>query len=301
MSLSWIPPEPSVPDEHRAGGRVHLRYEDVSQDGRLVLEALPHALSTVWRRLAQVRDVSFGEGVVPILSRVVVEGGEGPVSVHANAEAEGFYHVAHTVGPDGAVDRLVLVMWATVKATLGRTHPPAPPDAGRPLVAGRIFAEHVFTRPFAPPAARKVRALDLGDGRPFVPEARYAFRDPEAATALPEGAAPLDPEPVPDAASTVFGLDHTDSNQHVNSLVYPRLFIEAALRRAHALRRDGSPPLARAMDIAFRKPCFAGEQGRIAARAFVLDDRLGVAGALFADGDAAGARPRCAARLMFDR
>ena len=301
MSLSWIPPEPSVPDDHRARDRVHLRYEDVSQDGRLVIEALPHALGAVWRRLAQTRTVHFGEGVVPILSRVVVEGGGGPVSVNAIAEAEGFYHVAHTVGPDGAVERLILAMWATVLAPLGRTHPPVPADAGRPLIAGRVFAEHVFTRPFAPPAARKVRALDLGDGAPFVPEARYVFRDPEAAAALPEGAVALDAEPVLDDAPTVFGLDHTDSNQHVNSLVYPRLFIEAALRRAHALGRATPPGLARGMEIAFRKPCFAGEQGRIAARAFVLDGRLGVAGGLSASGDAVGARPRCAARLMFDR
>ena len=304
MPVSWIPPEPPVPAEQRARDRVHLRYEDVSQDGHLVVEALPHALGAVWRRLSQARPIAFGDGVVAILSRVVVEGGEGPVSVNAVAEAEGFYHLAHTVGPDGAVDRLVLAMWAQVIAPLGRTHPPTPPDAGRPLVAGRVFAEHVFTRPFAPAATRKVRALDRGDGRLFVPEDRYVFRDAEATGSLPEGATPLDAEPVIDEASTVFGLDHTDSNQHVNSLVYPRLFIEAALRRARVLDaagRGGSPPLARTMDLAFRKPCFAGEQARIASRAFVLDERLGIAGTLNAEGDAAGARPRCAARLLFDR
>lgn len=296
MSLSWIPTEPSVPDNQRARGRVHLRYEDVSQDGRLVLEALPHALGAVWRRLAQTRPVSFGEGVVSILSRVVVEGGEGPVSVHAAAEAEGFYQLAHTVGPDGAVDRLILAMWATVLAPLGRTHPPAPPDAGRPLVAGRVFAEHVLTRPFAPAKERKVLSIDLGDGRPWVPEARYPWRDPTSAASLPEGATPLDAEPTADAASTAFGLDHTDSNQHVNSLVYPRLFIEAGLRRAHALGRPA--PLARGLDIAYRKPCFAGERGRITAQGFLLDGRYGLAGVLGGEGEA---RPRCAARLVFDR
>ena len=47
--------------------------------------------------------------------------------------------------------------------------------------------------------------------------------DPESVGALPEGAVPLDyclrvhPTPI------AFGLAHTDSNQHVNSLVYPHL------------------------------------------------------------------------------
>jgi hypothetical protein len=254
----------------------------------------------VWRHLARERPVSFGAGVVPILSRVVVEGGEGPVSVNGSVEAEGFYHLAHTLGPDGAVDRLVLAMWAQILAPIGRTHPPPPPDAGRTVVAGRVFIEHVFTRPFAGPAERRVRALDLGDGRLFVPEPRYDLRDPEQILTLPDGAAPLDAEPVLDDASTVFGLDHTDSNQHVNSLVYPRLFLEAALRRLDALGRGG-PRLARTSEIAFRKPCFAGDRARVATRAFTWDDRPGVTAVLAAQGDPAGARPRCVARILFDR
>jgi hypothetical protein len=300
MLSSWVPPEPSVPPEQHARGGIHLRYEDVSQSGHVVLAALPHAVVTVWRHLARARMTAFGAGVVPILSRIVMEGGEGPVSVDAAAEAEGFYHLARTVGPDGAVDRLVLAMWARVIAPIGRTHPPQPPDAGRSVVAGRVFVEHVFTRPFAGAAERRVRALDLGDGRTFVPEPRYELRDPEALLSLPEGAAPLHAEPVLDDAPTVFGLDHTDSNQHVNSLVYPRLFLEAALRRLEALGR-GAPRLARAGEIAFRKPCFAGDRARVATRAFTWDDRPGVTAVLAAEGDAADARPRCVARLLFDR
>jgi hypothetical protein len=318
MLPSWIPAEPEVPPEQRGRGRMHLRFEDVSQNGHLVVEALPQALRVIWRALASRRRAAlpgaaargakppelFPPGVLSILSRVITESGDGPISVDAEAEAEGFYHLAHTTGPDGAVDRIILAMWAQVIAPIGRTHPPDPPAAGRPVVAGRVFAEHVFTRPFGPPAERKVRALDLGAG-PFVPEARYAFRPPEATVDLPDGAAPLDAAPVPDEASTLFGLDHSDSNQHVNSLVYPRLFIEAALRRLHALGRSAPPPLVRVMDLAFRKPCFAGERARIASRAFEVagegDVVTGVTGALFGEGDGPGARPRCAARLVFER
>ncbi len=268
----------------------------MSQDGHLVVEAIPQVLGAVWRGLAKTHP-PFPPGLVAILSRVVSEGGEGPIAIAA-AEAEGFYHLAHTVGPDGSVERLVLLMWARVIAPLGRTHLPPPRDAGRSVVAGRVFAEHVFTRPFGPPAERKVRVLDFGAG-PFVPEARYTWQDAESLLALPEGAAPLDPGPVADDATTFFGLDHTDSNQHVNSLVYPRLFTEAALRRLHALGR-GTPRLVRAVDIAFRKPCFAGERARIATRAFAREEGTGITGALTVEGDAPG-RPRCVARLVFDR
>jgi hypothetical protein len=271
----------------------------VSQDGRLVLEALPLALRKVWAHYGQTRPASFGEGVVPILSRVVFEGGEGPVAVNAHVEGEGVYQLAQTVGPDGNVDRLLLLMWGRLIAPIGRTHDPQPPDAGRIVVAGRVFAEHVFTRPFAPAAERKVRALDAG-GRPFVPEARAELAAPETALALPEGAVPLDASPIPDDAPTALGLDHTDSNQHVNSLVYPRLVIEAALRRFHALGRGSSPRLARAIEIAFRKPCFAGERVRVSSRGFAWGDRLGITAAITAEGDPPGGRPRCAARVVFD-
>jgi hypothetical protein len=66
---------------------------------------------------------------------------------------------------------------------------------------------------------------------------------------------------------TAFGLDHTDSNQHVNSLVYPRLFAEAALRRLAELERPRRL-LIRALDIAYRKPSFAGDRVRIHTRLF---------------------------------
>jgi len=301
MPLSLIPEEPVVPPEQHAAGRVFLRYEDVSQGGHLVVEALPNALGEVWRRLLQGRAQQHGSprGAYPILSRVVAESGEGPIAVHAQIEARGFYHLAHTVGADGEVDRILLAMWARAGGPLGRTHGPQPADAGRPIEVGRVFAEHVFTRPFGPPEERKVRALEI-DGERVVPPARYPWQRPEAALELPAGAVALDPEPVLDPSSTVFGLDHTDSNQHVNSLVYPRLFIEAALRRLDAHGLATPPLLARASEIAYRKPCFAGERVRVRVQGFTLDGQPGAACTLLAD-TTAGEKPRCFARILFAR
>jgi acyl-CoA thioesterase FadM len=303
MPPSWLPPEPDVPSDQRAQGRVLLRFEDVSQDGRLLLEALPTALGEIWRGLADRRPRALGRtrGVVPILSRVIVEGGEGPVAVGGPAEAKGLYELSHTVGSDGQIDRIVLGMWAEVTSVAGSTMGPKPADAGRPLVAGHVFAEHVFTRPFGPPGERKVRALEL-DGRTVVPEARYAWREPATLLDLPAGAAPLDAELVADTAPTVIGLDHTDGNQHVNSLIYPRLLLEAALRRFAAHGRSRPPLLSRAAEIAYRKPSFAGEAVRVATRAFTLGADLGVVAVVVADEEAAAplaGKPRVYARMRF--
>lgn len=95
---------------------------------------------------------------------------------------------------------------------------------------------------------------------------------------LPEGACAIDERFVLDPCPITFGLGHTDSNQHVNSLVYPRLLEEAALRRFDALGLE-TRVLARFVDLAFRKPCFAGDRVRIALRADRVGDEVGVVAA----------------------
>jgi hypothetical protein len=124
--------------------------------------------------------------------------------------------------------------------------------------------------------------------------ARYDHLGPLTAMELPAGAVALDEDYFPDATQTCFGLEHSDSNQHVNSLVYPRMFAEAALRRLAELGRSREV-LIRALDIAFRKPSFAGDVVRIHLRMFTFGDRVGAAGYLSADGEA---RPRVCARIL---
>ena len=130
-----------------------------------------------------------------------------------------------------------------------------------------------------------------------MPEHVHAFAPATTAMELPAGATPLDGDYAADEAVTVFGLDHTDSNQHVNSLVYPRMFAEAAFRRLAAAGRSPRRALVRSLDIAYRKPSFAGDRVRIHTRTFQLGDRLGAAGFLV-DADDAARRPRCCARIL---
>src|SRR5258706_14855199 len=80
-------------DRARTVAPVPLRFEDVTQDGRLVLEALPSALGpTVWHGVRDHDKAArscMKHGVVPILTRFVLEGTAGPFSANAPVEAEG--------------------------------------------------------------------------------------------------------------------------------------------------------------------------------------------------------------------
>lgn len=301
--MTFIPNEPDVPITQRGEGPLVVRYEDISQTGKLLLDAMPVVLGpSVWRSLwaHESSKAMQAAGIIPVLSRLVLEGGDGPLSVWSNVSGEGLFQLAHTRGPDGSVERLMINMWCNVYGECGRTHGPRPENAGEKLRAARVFAEHVLTRPFGSKDERKVTRLDIPGVAP-VPEAVYEWRTPESTLALPEGASWLDETFVVDPAPVVFGLDHTDSNQHVNSLVYPRLFVEAALRRAWDHRKRGAL-LARAAELAYRKPSFAGERTRVLARAFARGEELGIAAMLVSEEEAAGpiekAKARCYARLI---
>ncbi len=311
MSATPMPPEPQSPDAERGSGQVALRYEDVAQDGRVMLGAMPQALGeSVWRALLRHHPADAAmraQGVLPILSRLVVVGGDGPCSVDRLLEAHGTYEPACALGPDGDVERLYLNMWARLEGPRARTFDPQPERAGESHLVGRVFGEHVFTRPFAPPDARRVTSLAL-PGLPPRPPRVYAPRTLDAVLAAPADAVPLEPaSTAPDAfaddLTIAFALSHTDSNQHVNSLAYPRLFEDAATRR---LARLGvvRPVLARAVELLYRKPFFAGERARIVLRVFREGPRHLAVGAFYAadavtpDGLAPGARPHCAVRML---
>jgi len=286
------PPMPDLPPEQVATARFELRYEDVAQDGRMMVTALPPAIGwTVWRQLLakhRAGPLLQQRGIVAILTRLAVDGSDDPIRVDRPVESSGGYQIAREAGGD----RLFMNMWVEVQGRRGRLVPPEAP--GEPVVAGRVFAEHIFTRLLAPPDQRKVTRFDV-EGVPE-PTLEYDYAGTRTALELPAGAEPLDDGFLPDETAVCFGLDHTDSNQHVNSLIYPRLFAEATLRR---LCKHGKPRtlLVRNLDIAYRKPSFAGERVRLHVRTFALGDRLGAAGFLVAEGEPLD-RPRCAARIL---
>jgi len=283
-----IPALPPATSFDRDGGvaSLSLRYEDITQDGRLQLHALMPGLgAAVWQSLlanVPAADVFRAQGILPILRRLVLVGEERPVSVHLPLTCEGSLRFAKQEGGE----RLFLNMWLEAKAPIATTLGPSPP-ADAPLDrAGRVFAEHVITRPFAPPGERKVTRLDA-PGVPPLPEAEHAF---DATEALIEGVT------LEDAGDVLFGTMHTDSNQHVNSLVYPRMFEELALRTLATKGVKRGPLLARSLDIRWRKPFFAGERARVVMHLAQREsDSVVVTGAFL--GEAGIAKPHCTVQL----
>jgi len=299
-----IPPPPA--GGPRVTAPVPLRFEDVTQDGRLVLEALPNAVApTLWRGVlagSEAARALRAQGIVPVLTRLRLEGTAGPFSTSAVVEAEASLRFARA--DDG---RFMLDMWADLYGPLGRTYGgrgAAGSRHGERILAGRVLSEHVLTRPFAPSGQRRVTDLDF-PGAPTVTATRPALPPFESIATLPEGARPLEPAPRPDGLPVSFGLVHTDSNHHVNSLVYLRLVEEAALRRFVALGR-GSEWLARTVDIAYRKPCFAGQTIRVVHQAYESGGALGVAAVIVPEAgaaageDVAGVRPHAYVRMGFE-
>src|SRR5262249_45145306 len=107
-----FPDLPDVPESARAEGPMSLRYEDVAQDGRLMLQALPHGLGEVmWAKTLSKAGLAghlYQHGIVPILTRFVFEGLGGPIAVRRPLFGQGGYWLAHTTtagAQGGAVDR----------------------------------------------------------------------------------------------------------------------------------------------------------------------------------------------------
>lgn len=274
MPDSMIPEIPPATSEGQDGGTAVLvpRYEDIAQDGRMQLAGmLPGMGQAVWSGLlGKVPGwrTLRKQGIYPIFHRLVVEGEERSCSTNAPIHVKGAFRLAHE--KDG--ERIFLLIWLDSFAAVGATHSRTPrEDAPRELV-GRMWAEHVFTRPLGAPGERRVTRL-VGEGLPEVPPDAHRFED---ADMLLRETAPLET-----LGEHVFTKMHTDSNRHVNSLVYPRLFEEHLVQR---LARDGVPNaaemLSRGLDIRWRKPFFLGETATLKYR-ILSKDPYTVAGGFF--------------------
>jgi hypothetical protein len=257
-----IPPLPPARGLDQDGGTAEIapRYEDITQDGRLQLASLMPGLgAAIWKGLLSkipAIETFQSQGILPILRRLVLVGEDRPVSVNVPIRYAGSFRFARE--KDG--DRLFANMWLEARAPIASTLGPNPPSSAPYELVGRVFAEHVITRPFAPPAERKVTRLDA-PGVPAIPEDEHTFEPAEALLDTGDGALEY-------AGDVHFGMMHTDSNQHVNSLVYPRAFEELVSRRLvqEAPVPDAHLLLARAIEIRWRRPFFAGEHARVAMR-----------------------------------
>ncbi len=280
-----VPSVPVVPESQRSTASYALRWEDLTQDGRIRLPALVASIGpTIWKPMlahAPLQAALAADGVRSVFTRLVLDAGSARFSLGERLATEGAYQLAHERGPDGAVVRLYLNVWTNVQVASGR--------------APRLFGEHVMTRLLGPPERRRVTALPDGT----VPEAAYRGPAFDTLLSLPEGSEWLEPAILPDPSNIVFGLVHTDVNQHVNSMVYGAFFEEAVLRRLAALGRS-TKVLGRTLEVGFRKPFFAGDTARVALRLFDTGPVAGAVGTFAEPGDSAGTKPSVYLRMRFE-
>ncbi len=280
----------------RAEGELRLRYEDISQEGRIRLEALTSSVGVVWRVIGKepsAREI-YKQGIIAILVRFDIEGTSGPFAVERSLCVTGSSDLGHVVDAAGAVSHLLLDISTELHGPAGRTNLPPPDNAGTTVLAGRVHARHVFTRPFGPPEARKV--LSIGP-ESWVPPARRDWTAASALLELPPGARWLSDAFTLDPVPLVLGSVHTDSNQHVNSLVYPRFFEDAVLRALHEAGRPRTVHAQRT-SVGYRKPAFAGDVLRLAIRLFDAPAGLGAVGAFADAGDRDLAHARVCVRTF---
>ncbi len=282
------PPMPAIEATQSNTEKLYLRYEDITQDARLIPIAIPPALGGLWHTVLVDHPGArnaIKQGVLPILTRMTMVAHDQPIRIDREVEISAGFQLAHDREGD-AISRLFMNVWCELRGVGGRI---GKRGDGELVPAGSLFAEHTFTRLLAPPDQRRVVRLDV-EGYPAIPDARYRAPAPATAQDAPDGARWLD-ELTADPAEQCFTLDQTDSNQHVNSLVYIRLFLEAVNRRlasgGHSLKVK-----TKAIDIAYRKPSFAGDRVRVHLRLYEAGGSLGAAGHIAGD----DGKPRCYVR-----
>jgi hypothetical protein len=265
-----FPPPPELPENDAGEETTALRYDDVTQDGRMRLEASWRPMGRqLWTRPEPSRVLGkLGEGVSTVLARVVMESTEVRVVPRAPMRTRVRFRFEHTANSEGAPNRILFNTW-TESVVTG--------DDDTERLVGRSYGQRVFTRLNPATGDRAITRLD-GFGSGFPPH--RADWDPVLSILeAPAGAELLDPTPRLDSGRVVFGLSHTDGNQHVNFLAYPKFVEQAALGRFVDLG-IGSALMARRVELGYRRPAFAGDVLRIAVQAFRLEDSFGVTAAL---------------------
>ncbi|HMJ16269.1 MAG TPA: hypothetical protein VK524_32875 [Polyangiaceae bacterium] len=297
----FIPEEPDVPSEQRGEAELGVRFEDICQDGRLRIDGVwPPMGRILWNetRMGRIFTGLGKSGIRNVLARLTIHAEEVPISPRRRALSRVVYQLGHCVDEQGEVNRIVLRNWLLTEAVPAGSAP----DAVQRRLIARAHGLHVFTRPNAPPGQHRVLSLEA-PALPRVPEARVELPVAGELLQAPAGATFMDAVPRPDTAPLIFGLSHTDLNQHVNFLTYPRCIEDAALRRFVELE-PGRRLLARSLEISYAKPCFAGDSMRVITQAWQLGSVRGVCAVFVPERDFskdtswdAFGRAHCIARL----
>jgi hypothetical protein len=272
QTLLPFPEIPEALDGDVEADAAALRYDDVIQDGRLRLDATwrPTGKLLWGHPAAKVVFDQMDRGVTNVMARVSLQATEIALRPRAKGKTRVRFRFEQASGRDGAAPRLLFTTWVSAYAEM---------RDGSMQLSAQAFGQRVFTRLHAPPGQHLVTELP-GFGPSGVPAHRTEWVPVTTVLDAPDGVEWLEPAPRLAPAPVVFGLSHTDLNQHVNFLMYHHAVESSALARFVELG-VGARLAAREVSFGYRKPSFAGEVLRVALRAFRAGDRaFGVVAAI---------------------
>jgi hypothetical protein len=134
------PAMPEFPPDQVTTNERFPRYEDCTQDGRLIATSVPPALSTLWQttlaRHPGSRNASAA-GIHALFTRLTVESLDASIRVHRPFDIRAGFELAHDRDAAGEVTKLYSNVWAEVRGLGGKSGGPrsggwCSPDARSP-------------------------------------------------------------------------------------------------------------------------------------------------------------------------
>ena len=218
---------------------------------------------------------------------------EQPIHVNRAVEVRAGFELAHDRDDAGDVTRLFMNVWTEVRGAAGRISPNSKPGRARarrpPVRRAHVHAPARAARSAQGHAPRGRGLSERPDAHPPPPAPATAQEPPDGARWLDE----LAPDTAPTTTSRSIRPTRTSTSTRWSTSGCSSTRSIAGSPRAGRRGKLRS----RAVDIAYRKPSFAGDRVRAQLRLYEGPDGLGAAG--FIAGD--DGKPRVYVRVAIAR
>lgn len=181
-----------------------------------------------------------------------------PIHLGADFEVDITIRLGRQLDDRGAVRRLLSESVGEVHSIHSRT--------GERVLVARNIKHNVMSRNDTDPAVRRVTELPPSMNLGSHPERVLSFPSVSELCAPPEDGSQV--ASFADSEPRVWSYQQTDMNRHIHAMEYVRMLDLFATRHLAALDYSPRDHLIERARVAFRKPCFTGEEYRCAGRLF---------------------------------
>ena len=252
------------------GSNRHISFEEIDQQYRLKVRGfISLCIPPIFKGLEQDMglDEMRADGVVPIMYYLTFETSPNHLAFKGRVDTEHSVRLCHSVqpalqgSPRPPVERMLLDMQIDIRAQTASYDPHALGGgeiSDESVPAGRMRGVHVLTRPTAPAGQRGVSEAPSQLRGLKVHSWSEPYPSIEGLQAVPAGYQSVDAGPWHEQRS-VWGLNNTDINQHVNVHEYIINIENHLARMLHGAGLSVPRHRVERTDMIFRKPSFMGE------------------------------------------